>query len=172
MTGVKKLIYAALFLSLGMVLPLFTAQIKEIGDTLLPMHLPVMLCGLICGWQYGSVVGFVLPFFRSVVFGMPPLFPNGVWMALELATYGLVIGILYARSKKNLGSVYGSLLASMLAGRVVWGISKALLLGADGKAFPLAAFITGGFIDAIPGMVLQLVLIPLLVKLIVEKKDA
>ncbi len=159
--NLRKLIYAALFLAIGMVLPLFTGQIKEIGDSLLPMHLPVMLCGLICGYKYGGAVGLMLPFLRSFVFGMPPLYPNAVWMALELATYGLVIGILYARTKKHtIKKLYFSLITSMILGRIVWGIAKAILLGVSGKAFTISAFIAGGFVDAIPGIIVQLALIP------------
>ncbi len=157
----KKLLLASVFLALGAVLPLFTLQIKEIGDSLLPMHLPVMLCGLICGAKYGFSIGLILPFFRSVAFGMPPLYPNAVWMALELATYGLVIGWLYAKRPHSVGWLYVSLIAAMLSGRVVWGISKALLLGLKGSAFTFGAFITGGFADAALGIVLQLVLIPI-----------
>lgn len=156
-----NLLLSALFLAMGMVLPVFTMQIKEIGDSLLPMHLPVMLCGLICGWKYGLAVGFLLPFLRSVVFSMPPLYPNAVWMAFELAAYGFVIGFLYFRlRRRSIASVYVSLVASMIVGRVVWGISKALLLGVAGKAFPVQAFIVGGFVDALPGIVLQLILVP------------
>ena len=88
----KRTVLSAMFLALGMILPLLTMQIKEIGDTLLPMHIPVMLCGLICGYNYGFVVGLILPFLRSVIWGMPPIYPNAVWMALELCTYGFVIG--------------------------------------------------------------------------------
>ena len=87
----QKLCFAAMFLALGMVLPFLTGQIKEIGDSLLPMHLPILLCGIICGWKYGISVGFILPFLRSVCFGMPPLYPQAVYYAIELATYGFVI---------------------------------------------------------------------------------
>ncbi len=59
---------------------------------LLPMHIPVLLCGLICGWKYGILVGFILPLLRHTIFGMPILFPTGIAMAFELATYGFVIG--------------------------------------------------------------------------------
>ncbi len=156
----KRLLTAAMFLALGAVLPLFTMQIKEIGDSLLPMHLPVMLCGLICGAKYGCTIGLILPFFRSVCFGMPPLYPNAVWMALELATYGLVIGLVYAKKQHSVGWLYVSLITAMLSGRVVWGISKAVLLGLKGSVFTFGAFITGGFADAALGIVLQLVLIP------------
>lgn len=160
-TNLKKLILSALFLAIGLVLPLLTAQIKEIGDTLLPMHIPVLLCGLICGPWYGLGVGFILPFLRSVIFGMPPIFPNAVWMALELAAYGASIGLMYSRRKKfSNGYLYLSLIVAQLSGRVVWGIAKAVLLGVGGKAFTVTAFITGGFIDALPGIILQLILIP------------
>lgn len=162
-----KLVLSALFLSIGFVLPLLTSQIKEIGDTLLPMHIPVMLCGVICGAYYGFSVGLILPFLRSIIFSMPPMYPNALWMALELATYGLVIGVLYTHLKSGgLKRIYISLLSAMLAGRIVWGIAKVILLGLNGKAFTFAAFITGGFIDALPGIILQLILIPLILKVI------
>lgn len=155
-----------MFLALGVVLPFFTGQMKEIGDTLLPMHIPVMLCGLLCGYPYGFIVGLVLPLFRAVTVGMPPLYPNAVWMALELATYGFVIGFLYFRfHKKQMWWLYCCLVTSMVSGRIVWGIAKTLLLGVAGKAFTLQAFLAGGLIDAFPGILLQLVLIPAIMKL-------
>ena len=162
----KKIILSALFLAIGIVLPFFTGQIKEIGDTLLPMHIPVMLTGFICGWQWGLVVGLILPILRSILFSMPPMFPNAVWMAAELATYGLVSGILYCKSQK----IYLSLITAMVSGRIVWGITKAVFLGFGGEAFPLTAFVTGGILDAIPGIILQLILVPVIVK-IVNKKE-
>lgn len=168
----KRTVLSAMFLALGMILPLLTMQIKEIGDTLLPMHIPVMLCGLICGYKYGFVVGLILPFLRSVIWGMPPIYPNAVWMALELCTYGFVIGYLYSKSKtKTIKTVYISLISSMICGRIVWGISKAILLGLGGKVFTLSAFVVGGFIDALAGIVLQLVIIPLIMSLHNKKYD-
>ena len=89
----KNLTLSAMFLAIGMVLPFLTGQIPEVGNMMLPMHIPVLLCGLICGWQYGAVLGFVLPLIRYFVFGMPVLFPTGTAMAFELMTYGLVIGL-------------------------------------------------------------------------------
>ncbi len=168
---IKRMVLAAMFLSIGFVLPIFTSQIKEIGDTLLPMHIPVMLCGLICGGKYSFFVGMLLPLFRSVVFGMPPIYPNAVWMAIELATYGFVIGFLYYRMKnKNIKGVYISLVSAMILGRIAWGIAKAILLGLGGKAFTISMFIAGGFIDAIPGIIIQLVLIPLIMAILNKKK--
>lgn len=165
--AIKKMILSSVLLALGMVLPLFTAQIKEIGDTLLPMHIPVMLCGLICGWQYGGFIGLILPFLRSVTFGMPTIYPQAVWMAVELCAYGAVIGIMYMiLKKKNLLSIYISLITAMISGRVMWGIVKAILLGVGGKPFTFTMFWVGGFADALPGIILQLILIPSVVLIV------
>lgn len=167
----KTLVLAAMFLAVGLVLPSLTGSIKEIGDSLLPMHLVVMLCGAICGWQYGAFVGLVLPFLRSLLVSMPPLYPNAVWMALELATYGFVIGFLYAlRKKYSLGYLLLCLVSSMLAGRVVWGITKAILLGVAGKSFGIGAFLVGGFADAVPGLIIQFITVPLVITLLERKK--
>ena len=157
----KKLTLSAMFISVGMVLPLLTGQIQQIGSMFLPMHLPVILCGLICGWQYGALIGFILPFLRSVTFGMPPLFPTAIAMAFELATYGLVIGLIYGRSHwQCVISLYRSLIAAMLAGRIVWGIVQIVLLGLIGKSFTWQMFIAGALLNAVPGIVVQLTLIP------------
>ena len=162
----KKIILSAVFLAIGMVLPFFTGQIKEIGDTLLPMHIPVMLCSFICGARCGFLVGLILPFLRAFTVGMPPIYPNAVWMAAELAAYGFTAGFLYLNFyKKRLWWLYSSLIISMIGGRVVWGITKAVLLGLGGKMFTLQAFVIGGIIDSLPGIILQLVLVPAIIKL-------
>ena len=162
----KSLVLSAIFLALGLCLPFLTGQMKELGDSLLPMHLPVLLCGLFCGPYWGGFVGFILPFLRSILFGMPPIYPQAVWMSLELFTYGFCIGLLYRRKENpGLGHLYTSLLISMLSGRVVWGLAKTVLLGLSGKSFTFYAFLVGGFLDAFPGILLQLILIPLIVGL-------
>ena len=103
---------------------------------LLPMHLPVFLCGLICGWQYGLAVGFILPLIRSLVFGMPPMYPTAIAMAFELATYGVVAGWLYGRSRwQCVLALYKALIAAMVAGRLVWAAARAVMSGASGSAF-------------------------------------
>ena len=157
----KNLTLSAMFMAVGMVLPFLTGQIQQIGNILLPMHLPVFLCGLICGWQYGTAVGFILPLLRSVTFGMPPLFPTATAMAFELATYGLVAGLLYGRSRwQCVIALYRSLIAAMLAGRIVWGIVQIVLLGLSGSAFTWQMFMAGALLNSIPGIVVQLILIP------------
>ncbi len=170
--SLKTLLTASIFLSFGIVLPFFTGQIKEIGDTLLPMHLAVMLCGIFCGYKYGLAVGAILPLLRSVLFGMPPIYPNAIWMSLELATYGFTLGFLYCNVfNKRFRSVFIALPIAQLAGRIVWGVAKTILLGIDGKAFTIIAFITGGFIDSLLGIVLQWILIPVIIK-IADKASA
>lgn len=170
-TKARKITVSALMLSIGLVLPLLTGQIKEIGDTLLPMHIPVLLCSVICGWQYGMTVGLMLPFLRSFIFGMPPLFPNAVWMALELAAYGFAFGFIYYKFKaRKTQHIYISLLSAMLFGRVIWGIAKAILLGLKGKPFGISAFIAGGFLDALPGIILQIILIPIIIIILNKSK--
>ena len=158
---VFNLTLAAMFMAVGIVLPFLTGQIRQIGNMLLPMHIPVLLCGLICGWQYGLAVGFILPLLRYMLFGMPVLFPTGIAMAFELATYGFVIGFLYSRSRwKCVVALYRSMILAMLAGRAVWGVVQLLLLGIHGNGFTWQMFLAGAFLNAIPGIILQLILIP------------
>lgn len=157
----KKLVLSALFMAIGMILPLFTGQVPQIGSMLLPMHIPVLLCGLICGWEYGAAVGFILPLFRCAVFGVPVLFPMAVSMAFELMTYGFVAGFVYKRSKwQCILSLYRSLVIAMLSGRAVWGIIQFLLLSVKNEPFTLEMFLAGAFINAVPGIIVQLILIP------------
>ncbi len=156
-----NLVLSAMFLALGLVLPFLTGQIKEIGNMLLPMHIPVMLCGLVCGWQYGLIVGAIVPIMRSMIFGMPVMFPSAIGMAFELATYGFVIGYLFGHAKwKCIKSLYRCLAISMVSGRIVWGVVQCFLLGLGENGFTLTAFLTSSVLNAIPGIILQLVLIP------------
>ena len=160
-SALKNLVLSAMFIAIGIVLPFFTGQIPEVGKMLLPMHLPVFFCGLICGWQYGLAVGIILPVMRSAMFTMPVMFPTAVAMSFELATYGAVAGFLYNRSKwQCIVALYRSLIIAMLAGRLVWGCVQAILLGLSGSAFTFSAFMAGAFSTAIPGIILQLIFIP------------
>ena len=159
----RKLVYAALCLALCMVLPLLTGQIPQIGKALSPMHIPVLLCGFLCGWPWGLAVGAIAPVLRSFLFGMPALYPDAVCMAFELATYGAVSGFLYRALPRKAWSVYVALLAAMIAGRIVWGIVKWALLGLAGTAFTMEMFLAGALLNAIPGIILHIVLIPIIV---------
>jgi riboflavin transporter FmnP len=162
----KKLTLSAAFLGLGLVLPFLTGQVPQVGSMLLPMHIPVLLCGIICGWEYGLAVGAILPLLRSVIFGMPPMYPTALAMTFELAAYGAVIGLLYRRFFKGTAGIYLSLLTAMVSGRIVWGIAQAVLLGVGGKTFTVSAFLAGAVLNAVPGIILQLLLVPAVVILL------
>jgi len=162
----KNLVLSALFLALCILLPFLTGQVPQIGSMLLPMHIPVLLAGFFCGWQYGLLVGLIAPLMRSLLFFMPPMFPTAVAMAFELAAYGCLSGLLYRAFPKNLFGAYAALILAMLAGRAVWGAASLAFYGIAGKAFTFAAFLAGAFINALPGILLQLVLIPALVVLL------
>ena len=165
-----KLILSGLFLAIAYVLPFLTGQIQEIGNMLCPMHIPVILCGFICGWQYGAAVGFTAPLFRSATLGMPIFFPGAVCMAFELAAYGCVAGLLYKMFPKKKIYIYISLIISMIAGRIVWGLAMMTSLGLSGGKFTAAAFIAGAVTKAIPGIILQIILIPILVMVLNNPK--
>ena len=159
---IRKLTYAALCLAIALVLPFLTGQIPEIGSRLSPMHIPVLLCGFICGWPWGLAVGFVAPLLRSVMFGMPPML-TAIAMAFELATYGLLSGLLYKLLPKKTWSVYTTLISAMIAGRIVWGAVRWLIAGLQNTTFTLELFFAGAVTSAIPGIILHIILIPILV---------
>ena len=154
-----NLTVTALCIALGLILPVFFHMIGA-GPAFLPMHLPVLLCGLLLGWQYGAVCGLVVPLLSSLLTGMPPFFPTALAMMLELCAYGVRSGMFHRRL---CWSVYFALIAAMLGGRVVSGIADALLLSMAGKPYGFAAFLSGTFAEAVPGIVVQIVLLPVIV---------
>lgn len=158
-----KMILAALFLALAYVMPFLTGQIPEIGSMLCPLHIPILICGFICGWPWGLVVGFIAPLLRSLTLGMPPFFPTAVCMAFELAAYGAIAGLMHKILPRKKPYVYVSLLTAMIVGRLVWGAAMFIFMGLNGANFTFSAFIAGAFTNAIPGIVVQIVLIPLIV---------
>ena len=160
---VRRMTYSALCLALALVLPFLTGQIPQIGSALCPMHLPVLLCGFLCGWPWGLAVGFIAPLLRSVIFGMPPMIPTALAMAFELATYGALAGFLYRKFPKTIPGIYASLLIAMICGRLVWGVVRLILAGVQGNGFTFAMFLSGAITSAIPGIIAQLVLIPAIV---------
>jgi riboflavin transporter FmnP len=162
-SNTRNLVLSALFVALGFVLPMVTGHVPQIGNMLCPMHLPVLLCGFVCGGPWGLAVGFVTPLLRSLAFGMPPLFPTAVAMAFELATYGAVSGVLYRKAKRHtLPMIYAVLVTAMVAGRLVWGAVRFVLAGLTGSSFPFSAFLSGAVLTAVPGIIAQLILIPLI----------
>jgi len=161
-SNVKNLILTAMFIAMGLLLPM-AFHAFGLGKAFLPMHIPVLLCGLICGPFYGAICGFITPLLSALFTGMPVLFPTGVAMMAELCVYGILTGFLYRGKKWN---VYPALIVSMLGGRVVSGIMNALLLGLAGTPFGLPIFLTDSFVTALPGIILQIVVIPVLIMLL------
>ena len=164
---IKHMTYAAVCLALAIVLPFVAGHIPQIGKMLCPMHLPVLLCGFITNPWWALAVGFIAPILRHFLFAMPP-YPSFAAMAFELAVYGLVSGILYRRLPAKKGYIYITLLSAMVLGRVVSGIAMAILLQAGGGHYTFAAFIAANVTTSIPGIILQIILIPVLV-MILEK---
>ncbi len=162
MNKTKRLILAGLCIALGVVLPLAFHSIANAGSIFLPMHIPVLLCGLVCGWPYGLACGVLTPLLSSIFTGMPPMayLPS---MLCELAVYGLVSGLLmrYIRTGKLILDLYISLIGAMLAGRLVFGLLNALIFRAG--AYSFAIWTTAAFATALPGIIIQLAIIPVLI---------
>ena len=129
----RSLVLAALFLALAFVLPMITGHVPQVGNMLCPMHFPILLCGFVLGGPWGLAVGFIAPLVRSVLFGMPPMFPIAIAMAFELAAYGLVSGVLWRKVKHTVPMMYASLVTAMVAGRLVWGAVRFVLAGLTGS---------------------------------------
>lgn len=159
------MILASLFLALAYTLPFLTGQIPKIGSMLCLMHLPILLCGFICGWYWGLAIGVIAPLLRSLTLGAPILYPMAVCMAIELAVYGAVAGIMYRLLPRKKPFIYCSLLTAMFAGRLAWGASMFLCLAIKGGRFTFGAFLSGAFVNALPGIILQIALVPLIVML-------
>lgn len=169
-TKLLNLALSAMFLALAYVMPFLTGQIPQIGAMLCPMHIPVILCGFACGWPWGMLVGLTAPLLRSLTLGVPPLFPKAVAMAFELLAYGFVSGFMYSILPKKKGYIYCSLIVAMAVGRLVWGAVQFLCAGLDASEFSFEAFWAGAVTNALPGIVLQLLLIPMLVMLLESAK--
>ena len=153
----RNVVLAALFLALAFVLPMITGHVPQIGNMLCPMHFPVLLAGFVLGGPWGLALGFAAPLLRSVLFGMPP-------------TYGAVAGFMYRKVQHTLPMIYATLVTSMVAGRLVWGAVRFVLAGLSGSSFPFSAFLSGAVLTAVPGIVAQLILIPLIVAALQKAK--
>ncbi len=164
--ALEKITFSGVMLSLALLLPFLTAGNTSLGNMFLPMHLPIMFCGFVCGWKHGLVVGAAAPMLRMLLIGMPPIH-KAVPMAFELAVYGLLCGLLYKFLKKKLYGTYVSLGVAMVAGRIVHATVKFALakLAVFDKlnSFALGAYMTESVLQAWPGILLQIILIPVLV---------
>lgn len=160
---IRKIVFTGLCIAIGLVL---VQVIKFIpipwpGAVLLPMHIPVLICGFLCGRAYGALAGFLLPLIAFVLTGMPPIFPTGISMMLELATYGFLTATLYHVTK---GKILISLIGAMIGGRIVMGIVNVILFNFTDNAYGIAVFISAAFVTALPGIIIQLILIPAIIQ--------
>ncbi len=162
-SSTKKLVLSAMFLALGLLLPLFVGHIVPMGWIFLPMHIPVLLCGFFCGAPWGLAVGFVTPLLSAAITGMPPIYPTAFAMAFELASYGLLTGLFYKLFPKSIGAIYASLLLAMIGGRIVWSIVSFIVYSIAGTVFTFDMILSGAVVSVLPGIAIQLVLIPILV---------
>lgn len=164
MTHLTRAVTTAVCIALCVVLPLALHAIPNAGTLLSPMHIPVLLCGLVCGWNYGVLCGIFGPLLSSLITGMPGwgYLPT---MTIELALYGLISGLLIqlVRTGKVVVDLYISLIVAMLAGRILTGIARALIFAPrNGSVYSMEAWATGYFVSSFPGIILQLILIPIL----------
>ena len=166
LSPVRRMVMAALCVALCVVLPIAFHGIPDAGSIFLPMHIPVLLCGLICGWPYGLACGLLGPVLSSLLTGMPPAayLPP---MVIECAVYGAAAGLILKvlRTGRPTADLYIALIAAMIAGRVISGIAKALIF-TPGMA--MGAWVTASFITAAPGIIIQLILIPQVVRLLMK----
>ena len=157
------LIMALICLAISAVLPMLTDQVPRFGQGLRPMHIPVLIAGFACGPVIGFVVGVAAPMLSLLVHGAPALTQASFAMCLELATYGLIAGLLYSQLPRKTGSIYVSLITAMIVGRIVWGACMLAFSSKYGLGFTYQMFITYAFIDAVPAILLHIVLIPAVV---------
>ena len=167
------MVLSGVLLAVGLVLPFLTGQLQTIGKVISPLHIPVLICGLTCGWQWGLGVGIILPILRGLTFGMPPFPTSALPMAFELGTYGLLTGLLYPlflkglKKESHLPAMLLALILAMVGGRIVGGAAKAglLALGIIGSKAPytFAAFFASYFADTAVGALIHIVLIPAVV---------
>lgn len=161
LSAVKKLVFAAVCSALCVVLPMAFHAVPNAGTVFLPMHIPVLLCGLICGWPYGGVCGLVGPVLSSLITSMPPMayLPS---MMVECGVYGFVSGLMmkYVRTKSMTADLYISLICAMVLGRAVSGFANSLIFSPGTSPF---LWVTTSLVAGIPGIVIQLILMPLVV---------
>lgn len=158
---VKKAILTAACIALCVVLPMAFHAIPNAGNIYCPMHMPVLLCGLVCGWPFGLLCGVAGPVLSSLFTGMPSMAYLPA-MIIELAVYGLTAGLLMqvVHTKRVMADLYISLVVALLAGRIVAGASRALIFASG--SYSLEAWVTSYFVTALPGLLIQLALLPVI----------
>ncbi len=164
-SALYRMVVTALLLAIGLALPFLLGQVEVLGQAISPLHIPVLLCGLTCGWGWGLALGAVLPLLRSLLFGMPPMVA-AIPMAFEMAVYGALTGLLYPlmlkllKTSRHLPSMLISMLAAMILGRIAGGAAKACMMGFQGNAYTFQTFIAAYFTGTAVGAIIHLIVVP------------
>jgi niacin transporter len=169
MKSIRKIALAAMLIAIGIVLPLAFHAIPNAGRILLPMHIPILLCGIVLGFPYGLIVGILTPLLSSFITGMPPL---GILppMLFELGTYGAISSVImqYIKIDNLYIRIYTSLISAMILGRIIFGVLNSLIFSVGD--YSMQMWVTAAFITALPGIIIQIVLIPGIVIILVKAK--
>ena len=170
LSSVKQVTITALCIAMCYVLPV-AFHATGLGSSFSPMHIPVLLCGIVCGSGWGILCGIAGPVLSSVLSGMPGM-TQLIYFIPELMVYGFVTGLMMklVHTQKLAADLYASLIAAMLVGRVVGGFAKALFYLGSGQAFTLSAIAAGYFVTCLPGIICHLIVIPVLVTTLMKAK--
>ena len=163
----KKMILSALFIAMGLILPTIFHTVNLSGSVFSPMHLPVMIGGFLLGPSYGAIIGFITPVLSSILTGMPPLMPIMPMMALELLGYGFMTGLLFRKTKK----IYVSLIISIVFGRLCSMVGAFILSLTLAPQISPIPYVVSGIVNGLPGIAIQLIVVPTLVKFMVTNKE-
>lgn len=172
MSSVKKASITALCIALCYALPV-AFHAFALGSAISPIHIPVFICGLICGPVYGAFCGIAGPIVSSMLTGMPTI-TNMISMLPELVAYGLISGILMKiiHTRSVFVDIYASLIPAMLIGRIVGGLASALFYSSlsSGEHYSFALWFAAYFVGTLPGLILQLAIIPPLIIALMKAK--
>lgn len=159
----REIVFAGLFIAMGLILPIIFHTFTMGGPAFLPMHIPVLIAGLLLSPKTALFVGIITPILSSVLTGMPPVYPMLPIMIFELATYGFVAALC---SRKFYLGLYPSMFIAMIAGRIMAGLVVAVL--AFGFGFPTnpIPYVYGAIMTGIPGIIIQILVVPAFAKLI------
>jgi len=169
MSTTRKLVVTAMLIALCVVLPMAFHTIPRAGSILLPMHIPVLLAGLVCGWKFGLITGAVGPILSTMLTGMPPTMAIASLMSIELAVYGLVTGVMiyFVRTRSATLDLYVSLVVAMLVGRIIAGFAQYIYFFGGTYVnevwtanYTMGLWASSYFVTSLPGLVIQLAFIP------------
>ena len=156
---IQKAVLCVLFIAAGLVLPMGFHRLG-LGTAFLPMHIPVFIGALVCGPWFGVIGALCTVSLSCVLTGMPPVFPVGVCMMVELAVYAGVSAGIMERRKYRISSLYMALAAGIVAGRIANGLANAAAAAFSGVQYSLSSFWEGTVVATAPGTILLLCIVP------------